>query len=694
MEICKYVNTSSLHRIPISFIYVQASASASAATLSRHGWSSSLFSSLVNTQSFGLDVDHSLVIMALKMASLTSTVFFFYTLIFSASAIRISNTTTTNPSSTAAANTAANITAAVAFNSSVTNCFVTLPDNALTAEGLATPFLLMPPCSMAVGTQQAFAEAAVFDPATGDISIYHPLILDAGKTAQVAPVVPTLPAGASIGLWFGFNGDTLQLLDINGLDTNSSPKLAEIKCINGDPGVQGDVFGQVSWCNTEAFFGPVVASIASGKTQVPPLGTSNDGQDCPSSRAFTVVDQDPSDNLPTQYLLLPDGSTVQDTAATRAQFLDATVIDNASDEALIGDIIDPLIGCTPFKVNSLDDPGTLTSSLATQELQAGLFQKTPLALVATGDPDCLLTADGSVSTTKTNAYRIGVNQPLLGAANSNDGNTLDFCNGMAIYAPPFFVANQEVFTGQATPDPTVGNNLFTFMCNRYLQSFSNLVCTPTVTQPVRCQLDENGVATFCNIALSTNSTISIPSLTAAESNTSLPTTLPTSTSVLTATAAKNASSTVSLSSISHSISMLPTLTLTTGTASINSATVTVKPTSAPLTSAHPHPTFPYSYPRHHHHGGFFGRSFNPATVTHAIGTTAFVPSTTAPSATPTTQNSQALVISADFGATSPGVAAAGVAPSLAGVFPSLGPTSFVTVTMTVTAGGASGGCSW
>jgi hypothetical protein len=547
---------------------------------------------------------------------------------------------------------------------------------------------------MAVGTQQAFVEAAIFDPATGDISIYHPLILDAGKTAQVAPIVPSLPAGASVGLWFGYNGDVLQMLDTNGLDANSSPKLAAIKCVNGDPGVQGDVFGQVSWCNTDAFFEPVLASIASGKTQVPPLGTASDGQDCPSSRSFTVVDQDPSDNLPTQYLLLPDGSTVQDTAANRAKFPDATVINNASDEALIGDIIDPLIGCTPFKVNSLDDPGTLTSSLVTQELQAGLFQKTPLALVAIGDPDCLLTASGTTSTSKTNAYRIGVNQPLLDAANSNDGNTQDFCNGMAIYAPPFFVANQAVFTGQITPDPSVGNNLFTFMCNRYLQSFTNLACTPTVTQPVTCQLDENGVATSCTIALSTNSTSSTTGSTASGSTSSLPTTLLTSTSSVSAAASNNNTGTIMLSSVSHSISALPTVTIATGTASVNSATVTVKATSAPLTSSNPHPTFPYSFPRHHHHGGFFGSGFNPTTVTHATGTTAFVPGTTAPGGVAGGQTSavasQARAISTS---TSSSIANAAAGSSPLGFYPSFGPTSFVTVIMTVTMGGASASCA-
>jgi hypothetical protein len=631
------------------------------------------------------------------MLSLTSTVLFLSTLISSASAVQVSNTTITTSLSTAIASSVTNTTAAITLDATLTNCFVTLPDDALTAEGLATPFLLMPPCSMAVGTQQAFVEAAIFDPATGDISVYHPLILDAGKTAQVAPVVPTLPAGASVGLWFGYNGDVLQMLDTNGLDANSSPKLAAIKCINGEPGVKGDVFGQVSWCNTDAFFEPVLASIASGKTQVPPLGTANDGEDCPSSRAFTVVDQDPSDNLPTQYLLLPDGSTIQDTTANRAKFPDATIINNASDEALIGDIIDPLIGCVPFKVNSLDDPGTLTSSLVTQELQAGLYQKAPLALVAIGDPDCLLTASGNISTSKTNAYRIGVNQPLLDAANSNDGNTLDFCNGMAIYAPSFFVSNQAVFTGQTTPDPTVGNNLFTFLCNRYLQSFTNLGCTPTVTQPVTCQLDGNGVAISCDIALSADLTSSTQVSTATGSTSSLPVTMLTSTSSLSAATSKYNTSTVTLASISRSISALPTLTVATGTASVNSATVTVKATSVPLTSSYHHQTFPYSFPRHHHRGGFFGNGFNPATVTHAAGITAIIPGTTtssiAAAGNTSSFSSQSLPVNINFPTASSGVVAAITETSSSNVYPSFGPTSFVTVTMTVTKEEASASCA-
>jgi hypothetical protein len=126
-------------------------------------------------------------------------------------------------------------TSTVALNASVVNCLITVPANPLSAEGLATPWLLQPPCSMSVVAQQAFVEAAVYDPATGDIGIYHPLVSDAGKTPAAPPVVPTLPANAVVGLWLGFNGGVLQMVDQNGLDTNQSPSLKSIDCVNGLP---------------------------------------------------------------------------------------------------------------------------------------------------------------------------------------------------------------------------------------------------------------------------------------------------------------------------------------------------------------------------------------------------------------------------------------------------------------------------
>ena len=392
--------------------------------------------------------------------------------------------------------TASNTTATLDPNAAA--CQIAIPSNALTPEGLSTPWQILPPCSMAVVGQQAFAEAAVISP-SGQISIYHPLIIDQGKKPAVAPVVPNLDNGAQVALFFGFNGDTLTLVDTNGQDTNASPSLAAMKCVNGLPGTKGDLFGQVSWCNTDSFWGAANAATASGQLKVPPLGTDNNGNQCLSSRSFEIIDQDQSDNLPTKYLLQPDGSTLQFTAANQKQFPQATEIDNASDEALIADFVDPIIGCTPFKASSLTDPGSMVSSLATQELQALLFQQEPIALVPLNDPDTLLTSNGKTSAAKTNAYRIGVNMPLLGpGAQTDAGSGTDYCNNMVAVQPPFLAGFQTQLTAAATPDATVGNSLFTFLANRFLQSLTNLNC-PNKNIPITCQLDDNGAATSCTI---------------------------------------------------------------------------------------------------------------------------------------------------------------------------------------------------
>ena len=96
----------------------------------------------------------------------------------------------------AAAAPAAAAAAAAAPNP---DCTLIVPENPLTATGLATPYKLVAtdpnggPCNEANTAQSAFVEAAVFNPANSTISVYHPLVIDNGTKPAVAPVVPTLP---------------------------------------------------------------------------------------------------------------------------------------------------------------------------------------------------------------------------------------------------------------------------------------------------------------------------------------------------------------------------------------------------------------------------------------------------------------------------------------------------------------------
>lgn len=63
------------------------------------------------------------------------------------------------------------------------NCILQLPKNPLTAEGLATPFILVNGnCNQTNPNHQVFVEATIFDPDTKTFGVYHPLVINEGNT--------------------------------------------------------------------------------------------------------------------------------------------------------------------------------------------------------------------------------------------------------------------------------------------------------------------------------------------------------------------------------------------------------------------------------------------------------------------------------------------------------------------------------
>jgi hypothetical protein len=133
------------------------------------------------------------------------------------------------------------------------NCTLIVPLNPLTPLGLATPYQLTAtdpadgPCDENNESQAAFVQGAIINPATGQISVYDPLVIDAGTTAAVAPVLPTIPANAVVALWFGFNGDDLTL---KGEDQVQSPAASsaaqESDTVRSIPGSSGLTFDRDS----------------------------------------------------------------------------------------------------------------------------------------------------------------------------------------------------------------------------------------------------------------------------------------------------------------------------------------------------------------------------------------------------------------------------------------------------------------
>ena len=366
------------------------------------------------------------------------------------------------------------------------DCTLIVPDAPLTAQGLATPYHLVATdpakgaCHELVAEQSAFVQAAIFDPGTGQISVYSPLVVDKGSTPAADPVVPVLPPGAVVAIWFGYNGDNLTL-------QSRRTALSDGQCVNG---VSGSVFGQFAHCNAPAFFDAANAAIAQGRLVVPPLGTGLDGRDCPTTRSYEVIDQDPSDNVQTNYLNV-GGRVAQATAANRARFAAAITFGNPSDEGLVSKLIDPALGCTSWSAPNLADPGSMVPALPLNELTAAKFQKSPVALVPVSDPMTLV--NGAYNLEKLNAYRRGVNQPPARSADSRSAAMT--CTHLRRIAPEKLEFDRSWFTKAASPAPDVANSLFTFLATRYVATYGLLDCEALISQPVNAQLtlDANGV---------------------------------------------------------------------------------------------------------------------------------------------------------------------------------------------------------
>jgi len=393
------------------------------------------------------------------------------------------------------------------------NCDIIVPAHPLTAKGLATAYQLTGPdgmtpeasgCTMTnAANLGAFVQATILDPRTGKLYVYDPLVITQGTTPAVAPVVPKLPRNAIVTIDFGFNGTDLTQV---GATPNT---LGNANCVNGEP---GSVFGQVSFCNGTNFFTAAHQLEAEGRLVVPSEGTSTKivasggalgtGQACPTTHNFDMVDQDPSDNVTTEYLLNPaTGQTAQDTASNAGNIAGSMLLLNGSDNTLLDLFMDPVLGCTPFQVPDLANNDQPTSSQALDELLAEKTRNQPklVALVPEND-EMTLNGDGQFDVAKTDLYREEVGQTLVNRQNNQTSSPAMYCQNLVNIQTPFIAANQALLATGQSPVTAVGDNLFTFLANRLSMSFTNLACQDFgLTDPVTVTLNGAGVgvaATF------------------------------------------------------------------------------------------------------------------------------------------------------------------------------------------------------
>jgi hypothetical protein len=389
---------------------------------------------------------------------------------------------------------------AAATNTANTDCEIIVPAHPLSAAGLATPYQLTGPdgqtpdesgCTEANSDNLgAFVQATILNPATGALAVYEPLVITKGTAPAAPPVMPDLPKGAVVTIDIGFNGGNLTQVGA------TARALRQGNCVDG---LHGSVFGQVSFCNGTDFFSAAYKAEKRGKLNVPSAGLSPvTGHACPTTRDFSLVDQDPSDNVTTKYLLTATGQTAQFSQQNAAALPGAAQISNGSDNALLDGHVDPALGCQPFEAPDVSRGGSPGTSQALDELSAAKSQAAPAALVPESDPMVLV--DNAFSAQKTDLYRSNVGQPAISTANNAVDSPPKYCENMLNIQAPFLSGNEAALASASSPFPSVGDSLFTFMASRLSASFDNLSCGDYgLKDPVTLTLDDNGVATDASL---------------------------------------------------------------------------------------------------------------------------------------------------------------------------------------------------
>jgi hypothetical protein len=387
------------------------------------------------------------------------------------------------------------------------DCDLVVPADPLSARGLATPYQLTGThgrtpaesgCRMSNAAKLgAFVQATILDPATGTLSVYDPLVVTQGTRSAVRPPVPAIPAGAVVTIDFGFNGRDLFQVGA------TAGALKQGHCVNG---TGGSVFGPVSFCNGTSFFDAVAKAERAGRLTVPSPGVSDaiipsggdlgTGNACPVTRNFEVADQSSANTVTTEYLLNPlTGQTAQDTTSNAGNIAGATLLMPRSDNTLVDQFLDPVLGCAPFQAPDLANNDQPAGSQALDEILAGAHPPKTAALVPE-NAGVVRGGDGTFDAARTDQYRAELGQPPVSDGSDKTSGPEMYCQNLVDIQTPFLAANQKLLATGQSPVTALGHNLLTFMASELNTSFRNLGCQHFgLTDPVTVVRNHAGLAT-------------------------------------------------------------------------------------------------------------------------------------------------------------------------------------------------------
>ena len=325
----------------------------------------------------------------------------------------------------------------------------------------------------------SFVEAVILDLDTNSLSVYHPLVINSATAPLIPPITFTMPKNPLVGIWFGSNANAITLTPLISIQQGL--------CVYNIGGINSqDTFGQFGHCNGIVFFEKIKELIFNKvpfNPPIPELGIALDGEPCLTTRDFSLVDMDPSDNVVTTYLVdMVTGKTSQNSFNNQNINPQSVVIKNGSDNLLLANL-DNIMGCTPYKVPNLVDPNNPTigkiSSMALDEIHAAIRQKKFYAYIPKGDP--MVRINGIPSLNKLNSYRQGIFQPVINDMIMADTNS--FCAHYINIQLPRLQKNKQLFIVQPSPDIAISTNLYGFLLNRFSTSYLGLNCNILLDVP-------------------------------------------------------------------------------------------------------------------------------------------------------------------------------------------------------------------
>jgi hypothetical protein len=197
----------------------------------------------------------------------------------------------------------------------------------------------------------------------------------------------------------------------------------------------------------------------------------------------------------TDYLLNPlTGQTAQDTTSNAGNIAGATLLRPRSDNTLLDQFLDPVLGCTPFQAPDLANNDQPTSSQALDEILAGAHQPKIAALVPENDA-VVRSGDGQLDPARTDLYRAELGQAPVSNRSDQASGPPRYCQNLVDIQTPFLAANRALLAAGQSPATAVGDNLLTFLANELNASFRNLGCQHFgLTNPVTVARNRAGVA--------------------------------------------------------------------------------------------------------------------------------------------------------------------------------------------------------